>query len=126
MVRSIVGVIAGFVVMALLTMLATAVAAKAMLAGGGNPPLPTRPYLAVNLAYSAAFAALGGYLSAVIAARAPVGHALVLAGLLLITGIYSFALNQPGQPRWYAATLIGLGPLSALLGGYLRILQLRH
>jgi len=126
MVRSIVGVVAGFLAMALLTMIATAIAAKAMLAAGGDPPRPTPPYLAVNLAYSAAFAVLAGYLSAVIAARAPVGHALVLAGLLLAMGILSFTLNQPGQPRWYAATLIGLGPFGALLGGYLRAIQLRH
>ncbi|SRR5712692_5315526 len=125
--RSIAGVIAGFAVIAALTMLATFVAVKTLLptAHGVSMPQPTATYLAVNLTYSALFAVLGGYVAATIAARAPLLHAVVLGGILLVMSIVSYVQNAAQQPRWYAVSLTALGPVCVIAGGYLRAISQR-
>jgi hypothetical protein len=120
--RTIAGVIAGFAVIAALNMLATFAAVKTLLpaANGVSMPRPTATYLAVNLTYSAFFAVLGGYVAATIAARAPLLHTAVLGGILVVVSIVSYVQNAGQQPRWYAISLMALGPVCVIAGGYLR------
>jgi hypothetical protein len=131
MIRSLLSVIAGFVGMAILVMIATGLAVKFMLHASDMQSVmklkPTPAYLAVNLAYSAIFAVFGGLITANIAGRAPVVHALALAGLMLVMSVVSFFQSaQTRQPKWYGLTLMVLVPAGAVLGGYLQTLRQSH
>ena len=125
MLRSILSVLAGFASMAVLVMVATIVAARLMLGTRGREDMmkmkPTPAFTAVNLGYSAAFAVVGGFLTARLAGHAPMNHALALAGLMFFMGIFSFFQSAgSNQPKWYGLTLIVLGPACATLGGWLQ------
>ena len=125
MLRSFLAVLAGFAAMAVLIMIATIVASRLMPGTRGREEMmkakPTRAFITVNLIYSAAFAVLGGFLTACIATRAPPTHALALAGLMFFMGIFSFFQAAGSkQPKWYGLTLIVLGPACAALGGWLQ------
>jgi hypothetical protein len=89
-------------------------------AGRDSPTPPTTAWLAVNFAYSFAAAALGGWLAARLAPRAPFAHAVALAALALamaLPGVIGGA--QPGQPVWYPAALTALSLTGILTGGTL-------
>jgi hypothetical protein len=122
--RSIAAVAAGFALLAIGVMIATNVAVGLMLPTPEAGPTPA--YLAVNLAYSAAFAVAGGYVTAKAAPYAPRVHVLALAGLLLLLGLAALVgtaasgATQPQQPAWYPYVVLVLGPAGAILGGYLR------
>ncbi len=127
MLRSILSVLGGFVITAACVMIGTIVTARLMLGTRSREDMmkmtPTPKYIAVNLVYSAAFAVLGGFLTAQFAGHDPIPHALVLAGLMFVLGLMSFlqGLKQKTpQGRGYSATLVILGPVSAILGGWLR------
>ncbi len=125
MIRSLLSVLAGFVVMAVLVSLATVVAVKTMLHVSdlrtAMNERPTPAYLAVNVIYSALFAAVGGYVTASIAGRAPLLHAAALAALMFVMSLVSFCKSAgTSQPPWYGVTLMLLAPTAALLGGYMK------
>jgi hypothetical protein len=131
MLRSVLAVLAGFFAMALLTMPATIIASRVMLGTKSREDMirmtPTPPYLAVNLTFSALFAALGGYITSWI------GQSLldvyVLAALMFVLGLVSARQNmqqKTSQGRWYGITLVILGPLSALVGGWLQSRSAPH
>ena len=128
MLRSILSIIAGFVVMAVLVTIGTMAAVKIMLPATDMRTAltlkPTPVYLAVDLIYSAFFAAVGGFTAAVIAGRSPGAHALALAGLMLVMGLVSFFQNSGNQqPPWYGIALLFSCPLCAIAGGYLQSLR---
>lgn len=125
MLRSVLSVIAGFAAMAVLVMAATIVSSRLMLGTRGRDEMmkakPTLKFIAVNLVFSAAFAVFGGFLTALIAGRAPLSHAFALAGLMFFMGIFSFVQAAwSSQPKWYGLTLLVLGPAGATLGGWLQ------
>jgi hypothetical protein len=132
MLRSILAVIAGFLVTAIIVMATTALAAMAfglpMLstseATAGAPTVtPSTGYLITNLVCSALAAIVGGWTAATIGRRHPMGHAGGLAVLLAVGGAVGVAWPQPGQPTWYPTSLLVIGPLGALFGGFLRQLR---
>jgi len=125
MLRNVLAVLVGFFVMAALTMPATVLAARTMLGTRSREDMmrmtPTPPYLAVNLTFSALFAGLGGYVTS------QVGRSFVdvyvLAALMFVLGLVSARQNmqqKTSQGRWYSMTLVVLGPVSALIGGWLQ------
>lgn len=122
MARTILAVLAGFLLtMALLT-LATMLTTKAFVG---------TPQFAARLTLSAAVALLGGYTTALLAGRLPALHALVVAGAIFFLGLMAYAqtANQQqaiGQPRWYTLTLLILTPLCVFGGGVLRFLRVRR
>lgn len=126
MLRSVVAVLAGFLVASLVVLLATLVATRLMLppAGPGAMPAPTPAYLAVNLAYSFLAALLGGWLAARLAARAPLGHGMAVGSIMLVLGFLVAALPSDGvqgsQPGWYMYVIPLLGWIGASAGGMLR------
>ena len=129
MLRSILSVLAGFAAIAALIMPATIISARLMLGTRSREDMmkmkPTPAFTAVNLAFSAVFGVLGGFLTAWIAGHAPLKHALALAGLMFVMGIFSFLQNlkmKTSEGRGYGAMLIILGPACALLGGWLQSL----
>lgn len=124
MLRSVAAVAAGFALLALGVMIATRMAVGLMLPAPDAGPTPA--YLAVNLAYSAAFAVAAGYVTAKVAPSAPRAHALALAGVLLLLGVAAVGgtaaagAPQDNQPVWYPYVMLVLGPAGAILGGMLR------
>lgn len=110
--RSVFAIVAGYATLAIIVIVATLVAVKLLLPSANSGPTP--PYLVINLIYSAVAAALGGYVAAFVARRAPMIHAGLLAvlfvGLSVATGFEAAA----GQPRWYPMVIASLGvPLPA-------------
>jgi len=113
--------IAGFLSMALLVALATAILTKFVPEWVGGKGQPRSGYIFVNLGYSLAAAMVGGYVTAWIAQTNQLIHALVLALIVLLLAALS-ALQQRGQqPVWYQLTLIALTPAGVVIGGFLRL-----
>ena len=109
---------------------ATIISARLMLGTRGREDMmkmkPTPAFTAVNLVFSAVFGVCGGFLTAWIAGHAPLKHALALAGLMFVMGIFSFLQNlklKTSEGRGYSGTLVILGPACALLGGWLQSLH---
>lgn len=128
MLNSVLAVLGGFVAMTALIMIATIIAARVMLGTRGREDMmkmkPTPAFTAVNLIYSAAFAILGGFITARIAHHAPLQHALALAAVMFAMAVFSFFLQRKSnEPRWYGVVLMILGPVCASLGGYLQTLR---
>lgn len=126
MLRSLGAILAGFVTATVLIMTCTFVAVAVMLppAGPGQMPAPTAAYLAVNLAYSLLAAFIGGEVTARLALRAPLGHAMALGVVLLVLGVGGAALTSDGakgsQPGWYLYVVATLGWIGAAAGGLRR------
>ncbi len=119
--RSVAGIAAGYINMAVIVIVATPIAVKLLLSRADAGP--TTLYLAVNLLYSGVAAACGGYVAGFIARRAPVVHAAILGVLLAGTSAATGFAPEPGQPRWYPFVIAAIGVAGALAGGLLRLLQ---
>jgi hypothetical protein len=119
--RSFLAILAGFATMAVLVTLATAAIAKSMPRLIGEPENPRRRYLLLNLAYSAGFAAAGGYVTAIVAKSDPLRTILMLAIVILVLSALSALQLRGQQPLAYQFALIVLTPIAALAGGLLRM-----
>jgi predicted MFS family arabinose efflux permease len=129
MLRSVLSVIEGYVVMAVVVMIGTIAATAALVPGGlaamknakASPPItPSRNYLAANLLISLIGAILGGWVTARVAIYSPMIHVGILA-LLIVAMSFLSARKQgsTGQPSWYPMTIAVLGIAGVLLGGVL-------
>lgn len=114
MLRSIIAIIAGFLVAAGLVMVATWIVAPAL---GLAIEQPTPGYLIFNLVSIPIAGMLGGYVAGRVAPRAHWGHVGMLAILLLLSLPGILQPPPPGQPSWYSLLLALLGPATVLLGG---------
>jgi hypothetical protein len=119
--RSFLAILAGFVTMAVLVTLATALITKSYPRLIGEPEHPRRRYLLVNLAYSAAFAAMGGYVTALVAKDDPLRNVFMLAIVMLFLSGLSALQLRGRQPLGYQFALIVVMPVAALAGGLLRM-----
>ena len=133
MARSVLAVFAGLLLTMLLIVIATMIAVKIFIGNleQGAPFQLSTSYIVTNLIYSSLITGLGGYVTATIAERYRLLHAGVLAGLLFVFSLAAYAqnANQPQarqQPRWYAITLIFLGPVCVMIGALLKWLKSRH
>lgn len=123
MVRSVLAVLGSLLVVMAAVFGATILAAAVMIGSpppAGSPPALPPAFLPVNLAYSAAFALLGGWLCGFWAGKKPLLHAAALAGVMLALSLPSVFRPEPGLPSWYGAVVAVLGPACALVGGWLR------
>lgn len=124
--RSIAALIAGFVVNVALS-LGTDFAFHAM----GMLPALGHAMNDVQSAMACAYRTLYGVISSYVVARlapyAPVGHALVGAGIgmVLATAGAIATWNQALGPHWYPLSLIVLALPTGWLGGKLRVTQAR-
>ena len=119
MIRSLGGIILGFFTIVILVLVTTPVAVKLLLKDPASRP--TAPYLAVNLLFGLVSAAAGGWVAAHVAGRAPLVHAGILGGMILLLGLWTAAQGgavRSGQPQWYAWTLPFVGAAGALAGGW--------
>ncbi len=119
--RSFLAILAGFATMAVLITLATATITRSLPRLIGERENPRRRYLLLNLAYSAAFGAAGGYVTAMIAKSDPLRNILMLAIVILILSALSALQLRGQQPLAYQFALIVLTPIAALAGGLLRM-----
>jgi peptidoglycan/LPS O-acetylase OafA/YrhL len=127
MVRSLLALVLGYVVMLALQLggdtALTAMAPDIM-------PLPGEPvdpaYFAYRLGSGFFFIALGGYVTALLAGRSEMKHALGLAALSITASILEVQYYPTTQPLWYSIALMFLSIPSALAGGYYRVRQLEE
>ncbi len=127
MLRSILAVIAGFMVMVMFVGFGVTIAAGFMIGPVqvGTIVQPPLAYLIVNLVLSLVAAIIGGWVAGTIAGREPLLHAGVLSALVLAMSVVSFFAMRglpeaAAQPKWYqlVATILGVG--GVLLGGVMR------
>ena len=119
--RSFLAILAGFATMAVLVTLATLSITKSFPRLIGDQAHPRRRYLLLNLAYSAAFAIAGGYLTAMIAKADPLRNVLMLAIVVLMISALSAMQLRGQQPLVYQFALIVIMPIAALAVGLLRM-----
>jgi hypothetical protein len=91
--------------------------------GSGNEITP--PFLAFAAICSLGFATLSGWLTALIAQRATVVHAIALALIVAITwGLYTFT-GEPQKPLSLSLLNLAIGTAGIMAGGWLRLIQVK-
>jgi hypothetical protein len=112
---------AGFVTMALLVAVLTALLMRLTPSWVGEEGEPQPGYIFVNLGYSFLAAAAGGYVTASLAAANPLFHVLALGIIVLALAALSALQSKGRQPIWYQLTLLALTPIGVLAGGLVRL-----
>lgn len=113
-IRSVVAVAVGFGVFVVGSFMPRGAAAE-----HAGAPLTTG-LIAGSIAYGAVFAALGGLSAASIAGRKPLGHALVLAGLIALAGLVHPWLEPGANPRWLDLSAVLVMAPAAVAAGWAR------
>jgi len=120
MLRSILAVLAGYVVILAIVFGATyvlqAVKPEWYLIG---VPL-TSGYLATNIAFSLTAAFLGGSVTAMIASRARMKHVYVLAAVSVAMTVLSAMTAEEEQPRWFQALRAVVMVAAIVAAGWMR------
>ncbi len=111
--RSFAAVIVGFMVMMLTVIALTLVLVKTMGQQSGHP---TPGYLVANVVYSLLAAAVGGFVTAAIAASRPVRHAVALGGVIFAMSVLSYQHYKGQQPIWYQCMMMVLPAVGAVAG----------
>jgi hypothetical protein len=119
--RAFLALLAGFVSMAVLVVIATAVLMKFVPGWVGETGKPRAGYIFVNLGYSLTAAMVGGFVTAWIALNNQLIHVLALALIVLLLSALSAVQQRGKQPIWYQLTLLALTPVGVFLGGLIRI-----
>ena len=113
--------LAGFLSMAILVALATAILTRFVPEWTGIQGRPRAGYVFVNLGYSFAAAMAGGYVTTWLAKGNPLIHALALALIVLLFAALS-ALQQRGQqPILYQLALTVIAPFGVIVGAFIRL-----
>ena len=125
--RSLLAVVLGYVVMLVAFLGAetalTAVAPE-LIPQKGKPTDPL--YFVFQLTTGFFFIGIGGYVTALLAGRSEMKHALGLGALSIAMSIVS-RLQYPGdEPLWYSIALMFLAIPGALAGGYYRVRQMEE
>lgn len=127
MLRSVLAVAAGVIVW-MVTALGTDrivlnVFAEHVLEGGR---VENTGMLLLTLGYATAFEVLAGYVTAWVAGRAEMQHALALALVQLTFGVIATIVFLETAPLWYHVGSLALVIPAVMLGGMLRVLQRRR
>jgi hypothetical protein len=114
MIRSVIAIIVGYFVFA--------ASAALLFSLSGRDPHDAVPvwFLVTSILYGCAFAALGGYLAALIAQRKVFRHAAILT-IVIGAGAFVSLLSRPGKGAIWSqlAALLLMAP-STIAGGYFR------
>jgi ABC-type transport system involved in multi-copper enzyme maturation permease subunit len=115
--RSFLSIVAGYLVFSITAVLLFRIS-------GVDPHhSPAIEFIIGSIVYGVFFAGLGGYVSATIAKRKELAHALVVAGIIAVIAIVSLILAPKEGILWSElATLLLMAP-AAWIGGYLRTRQ---
>ena len=119
--RAFLALLAGFLTMAALVAAVTVALSRLAPSWVGEAGNPRPGYIAVNLAYSFAAAAAGGYVTAWAAQSNPLIHVLALALIVLLLSALSALQTRGRQPIVYQLALVALTPAGVFLGGFLRL-----
>jgi len=87
--------------------------------------LPDSAYLVYNLTSGFFCMVIGGYVTAVMAGRGAMKHAIGLATISIAMSMVSMVKYGQEQPIWYSVALMFMALPSALLGGFLRARQMQ-
>jgi hypothetical protein len=123
MMRSVLAVVAGYVVVLIATMgLVAGIAAvsPSSFPQPGEMRAPSVPIQVIILAAGFAFAVVGGFIAALVAPRSPALHALALGLLMTVLGVISMVMITNAEPRWFQIGLIMIPIPGTWLGGRLR------
>lgn len=126
MMRSILAVIAGSAAW-MLTALGTDTVLRNFAPAwfGENGKVESVPVLLLMMFYSLFFSVLGGYITALIAGRKEIKHALILGVLQFVMGFMATVQFYETAPLWYHVLFLTLLIPANLLGGQLRVAQKR-
>lgn len=120
MLRSVAAVVAGYALFA--------VSAVLIFGVSGRDPHAAAPvaFMIGSTLYGVVFALLAGYLCARVARRAELAHGLALGALLGAASVVSIVARRPGATVWSQTAALTLMAPAAVLGAWLRALQLRR
>lgn len=124
MVRSILAIVAGFVLIGALSVGTTLALQAPGILPGQNAAITDPTLLALTQAYVAVYAIAGCYLTASLAPNRPLRHALILGVLGLVVNILGAVSRRGLEPDWSLALGIVLTLPYAWIGGELRENQL--
>lgn len=125
-VRSILAIVAGFVLIAALAFsTGAALQSAGMMPAAGVPMTDTGPVL-LETAYVAIFAIGGCWLAALLAPNRPMRHALILGLLGLAFNIMGAVATWGQRPHWAILLNLALVMPYAWIGGRLRELQIER
>ena len=120
MVRSILAVVAGFVLIGALSVGADILIRQLVPGAYDGARLTSVSWLLVTQAYVAAFAILGCYVCARLAPNRPMQHALVLGALGLVFNVVGSYARWSDVPVWYHVVALAMTMPYAYAGGWLR------
>ncbi len=127
MIRSIIAVIAGSVIWMVTALGMDGVLMSLMPAWfGANGNVESVPLMLFMMSYSLLFSVLGGFVTASIARRKEIQHALALGGLQLAMGIIATVQFYDTAPLWYHVMFLMLLVPANIFGGQLRTMQKRN
>ncbi|MCA2992479.1 hypothetical protein [Gemmatimonas sp.] len=121
MIRSIVAVVTGFALIALLSIgtdLALMSAMPSLFEADGSTTSTT--VLLLSIGYVGLYATLGCYLCARLAPDRPMGHALGLGALGLVFNVVGMVARWDMAPAWFHLVSVALVMVWAWLGGRMR------
>jgi len=116
--KSIGAVLAGFVTVAILSIVTDFVLETLRIfPGTTHPELYASWMLAIALVYRSLFTVIGGYLTARLAPQNPMHHVYVLMAIGLIGGIAGAVGGWHLGNHWYPVLLAVTGPIFVWIGG---------
>ncbi len=130
--RSLLAVLSGYFATTIVIVALTVLAARLLIPLEllkQNPPGYTQQYLVANFIYSFLAAALGGWITARLAPQHPLAHAGALMAVMLVVAATEMASRARGgvtsaQPSWYGWSIVCVGAVGALTGGWLLTRQM--
>jgi len=126
--RSILAVLAGFIVVVVLSLLTDVAFYSAKLMPPADPSTANSTFLLATI-YRTVYAVAGNYITARLAPYQPMQHAMIggmIGFVLSIVGVLiSWNHVATMGPRWYPISLVVTALPAAWAGGKLRLMQLR-
>jgi hypothetical protein len=119
--RSVAAVLLGFLAVVVLSLATDQTLHVLKVYPPWGQPMPDAGDNVLALAYRCVYGVVGGYLTARLAPRAPMGHALILGAVGTVVGAIGAAATIPMNlgPAWYPIALALSGLPTAWLGGRL-------
>ncbi|HEU4628731.1 MAG TPA: hypothetical protein VFS08_03270 [Gemmatimonadaceae bacterium] len=128
MLRSVLAIVVGYLASAVLVLIGFTVLGRLAPSAVSLAGLAAerRPGIVFGvLLMDAVIAVVGGYVTALIARRAPIGHAFALGALMLLLGIVTSWVSPEREPTWYAIWMPIVVLPAAVIGGMIRARQTR-
>jgi len=85
--------------------------------------VPSQGFMLFSMVYGFVFGILGGYVCGLIAQRAEVKHAAIIAGIGILVSVLSMVFAAAKEPMWYQLANMVVLTIAVLLGGWLRARQ---